>query len=104
VIELVSDSFGAPSPAQSRVRFDQISVGHSRYIVADRPVLLAGISLAVFLLRRRPAYLITGWLWYLDPHDEDAPYHMGNTLMALGQPGAHIIIQLCKSTPMIHKP
>ena len=67
MIELASDSFGTPSPAQSRVLFDQISVGHSRYIVADRPVLLAGISLAVFLLRRRHAYLMTGWLWYLDP-------------------------------------
>ena len=28
-------------------------------------LLLAGISLAVFLLRRRHAYLVTGWLWYL---------------------------------------
>ena len=28
-------------------------------------ILLAGISLGVFLLRRRHPYLVTGWLWYL---------------------------------------
>jgi len=28
-------------------------------------VLLVGISMAVFVLRRRHPYLVTGWLWYL---------------------------------------
>ena len=28
-------------------------------------ILLAGISLGVFVLRRRYPYLVTGWLWYL---------------------------------------
>jgi tetratricopeptide (TPR) repeat protein len=28
-------------------------------------LLLAGISIGVFLLRRRHPYLVTGWLWYL---------------------------------------
>lgn len=79
MIELAFDSFGTPSPAQSRVLFDQISVGHSRYIVADRPVLLAGISPAVFLLGQQRSHST--------PTDEDAPYNMGNTLMALGQAG-----------------
>jgi tetratricopeptide (TPR) repeat protein len=35
----------------------------SRVLLAA--VLLAGISVAVFVLRRRHPYLVTGWLWYL---------------------------------------
>ena len=33
--------------------------------VAPSLVLLAGISMGVFLLRRRYPYLLTGWAWYL---------------------------------------